>query len=94
MAGRNDWDKPAHTIIQGSYLLPGDLTLQPGNLQPDGAYDNARYLSVAEIFALTGMDERYADAIPPWVRKNDKLLREICGKALFPNLINCIFKNK
>lgn len=94
VAGRNDWDKPAHTIIQGSDSLCGDWTLHPGNLQPDGTYDNARYFSVAEIFVLTGIDKRYTDAIPAWARKNDKLLREICGEALLPNLVNRIFKNK
>lgn len=94
VAGRNDWDKPAHTIIQGSDSLCGDWTLHPGNLQPDGTYDNARYFSVAEIFALTGIDKRYTDAIPAWARKNDKLLREICGEALLPNLVNRIFSNR
>jgi len=94
VAGRNDWDKPAHTIIQQSDSLCGDWTLHPGNLQPDGTYDNARYFSVAEIFALTGIDKRYTDAIPAWSRKNDKLLREICGEALLPNLVNRIFANR
>lgn len=94
VAGRNDWDKPAHTIIQGSDSLCGDWTLHPGNLQPDGTYDNARYFSVAEIFALSGVDKRYTDAISPWARKNDKFLREICGEALLPNLVNRIFSNR
>lgn len=64
VAGRNNWDKLAHTIIQGSDSLCGDWTLRPRNLNSDGIYDNARYFFVAEIFALTGIDKRYTDAIP------------------------------
>lgn len=94
VAGRNEWDKPAHTIIQQSDSLCGDWTLHPGNLQLDGTYDNARYFSVAEIFALTGVDKRYTDAISPWARKNDAFLRELCGEALLPNLVNRIFANR
>ncbi len=94
VAGRNEWDKPAHTIIQGSDSLCGDWTLHPGNLQPDGTYDNSRYFSVAEIFELTGLDKRYIDAIPPWARNNDAFLRELCGEALMPNLVNRIFANR
>lgn len=73
VAGRNDWDKPVHTIIQGSDSLCGDWTLHPGNIQPDGTYDNAKYFSVAEIFALSGVDKRYTDAISPWARKNTNI---------------------
>lgn len=94
VAGRMEWDKPAHTIIQGSDSLCGDWTIHPGNRLKDGTYDNARYLSVAEIFAMSDLDNRYIDAIPPWARSNDKLLRQICGEALLSTVLNRIFANK
>lgn len=91
--GRNPWNKPSHTITQGSDCLCGDWTLHPGD--PIGTDDQGRTLysdprpySIAEIFALTGIDDNFIKAIPAWARPNDNLLRQLCGEALLPNLFN------
>lgn len=96
--GRNSWDRPNHTIIQGSDSLCGDWTLHPGN--PTGTdaegrtiYSDPRPYSVAEIFALTGLDDNFIKAIPAWARPNDDLLRQLCGEALLPNLFNRCLKS-
>lgn len=67
--GRNSWDKPNHTIVQGSDSLCGDWTLHLGNLIDTDAqeriiYSNPRPYSIAEIFALTGLDDNFIKAIP------------------------------
>ena len=86
--GRNDFNYPAHTITQGSDSLCGDWTLHPGELEANGLYSDPRPFSIAEIFALTGVDDNFINAIPAWARGNDKLLRQLCGEALMPNLLN------
>lgn len=91
--GRNSWDKPSHTITQGSDCLCGDWTLHPGDyLGKDDLgrdiYSDPRPYSIAEIFALTGLDDNFIKAIPAWARPNDDLLRQLCGEALLPNLFN------
>ena len=85
--GRNDMKKQAHTITQGSDSLCGDWTLHPGENLGNGDYSDPRPFSIAEIFALTGLDDNFISAIPAWARSNDKLLRELCGEALMPNLL-------
>lgn len=90
---RNSWNKPNHTIIQGSGSLCGDWTLHPGDLigkdaQGRSIYSDPRPYSVAEIFALTGLDDNFIKAIPAWARPSDDLLRQLCGEALLPNLFN------
>lgn len=92
-SGRNAWDKPIHTITQGSDCICGDWTLHPGEWIGKDAlgrdiYSDPRPFSVAEIFALTGLDDEFTSKIPLWARPNDKLLREICGEALLPNMLN------
>lgn len=91
--GRNPWNKPSHTITQGSDCICGDWTLHPG--EPIGTdaygqtiYSDPRPYSIAEIFALTGLDDNFIKAIPAWARPNDDLLRQLCGEALLPNLFN------
>ncbi len=91
--GRNPWDGQAHTIIQGSDSICGDWTLHPGDYLGKDAlgrdiYSDPRPFSIAEIFALTGLDDNFINAIPAWARPNDKLLRQISGEALLPNLVN------
>lgn len=91
--GRNSWDEPNHTIIQGSDSICGDWTLHPGDYlgkdaQGRDIYSDPRPYSIAEIFALTGLDDNFIKAIPLWARPKDKLLRQICGEALLPNLLN------
>lgn len=86
--GRESWDRPAHAIIQGSDSICGDWSLHPGTLLANGLYSDPRFFTLAEIFALTGVDERFINAIPAWAKPNDKLLRELCGEALLPNLVN------
>lgn len=85
--GRNSMNAPAHTITQGSNCICGDWTLHPGELENNGLYSDPRPFSVAEIFALTGLDDNFINAIPAWARGNDKLLRQLCGEALMPNLL-------
>lgn len=55
-------------------------------------YSDPRPYSVAEIFALTGLDDEFISKIPLWARPNDKLLRAICGEALLPNMLNRLLK--
>lgn len=91
--GRNPWNKPSHTITQGSDSLCGDWTLHPGEPIDTDAhgrtiYSDPRPYSIAEIFALTGLDDNFIKAIPAWARPNDDLLRQLCGEALLPNLFN------
>ena len=91
--GRNPWNKPSHTITQGSDSLCGDWTLHPGDPIGTDAYGRTIYsdprpYSIAEIFALTGLDDNFIKAIPAWARPNDDLLRQLCGEALLPNLFN------
>lgn len=86
--GRNSMKDRAHTITQGSDYIGGDWTLHPGELEANGLYSDPRPFSVAEIFALTGLDEQFINAIPAWARGNDKFLRQLCGEALMPNLLN------
>ena len=61
--------------------------MHPGELENNGLYSDPRPLSVAEIIALTGLDDNFINAIPAWARGNDKLLRQLCGEALMPNLL-------
>lgn len=91
--GRNSWHKPSHSIIQGSDSICGDWTLHPGepistDAQGRTLYSDPRPYSIAEIFALTGLDDNFIKAIPAWARPNDDLLRQLCGEALLPNLFN------
>lgn len=86
--GRNSMNYPAHTITQGSDCICGDWTLHPGEPIGNGLYTDPRPFSVAEIFALTGLDDNFINAIPAWARGNDKFLRQLCGEALMPNLLN------
>lgn len=85
--GRNSYNHPTHTITQGSDSLCGDWTLHPGEDLGNGEYSDPRPYSIAEIFALTGLDDNFIKAIPAWARCNDKLLRQLCGEALMPNLL-------
>ena len=85
--GRNSYNHPTHTITQGSDSLCGDWTLHPGEDLGNGEYSDPRPYSIAEIFALTGLDDNFIKAIPTWARSNDKLLRQLCGEALMPNLL-------
>ena len=85
--GRNAYTLPTHTITQGSDSLCGDWTLHPGEDLGNGEYSDPRPYSIAEIFALTGLDDNFIKAIPAWARCNDKLLRQLCGEALMPNLL-------
>ncbi|MBR3661672.1 MAG: hypothetical protein IKN67_00130 [Alphaproteobacteria bacterium] len=85
--GRNAYTLPTHTITQGSDSLCGDWTLHPGEDLGNGEYSDPRPYSIAEIFALTGLDDNFIKAIPAWARGNDKLLRQLCGEALMPNLL-------
>ena len=57
-------------------------------LEDNDEYSDPRPFSVAEIFALTDLDNNFINAIPAWARGNDKLLRQLCGEALMPNLLN------
>lgn len=86
--GRESWERPAHTIIQASDCISGNWSIHPGTLLDNGLYSDPRPFTLAELFALTGLDERFINAIPAWARPNDSLLRQLCGEALLPNLVN------
>jgi DNA (cytosine-5)-methyltransferase 1 len=76
---RMQWDVPAPTITMASGCISSQENVHPGNLKPDGTYDNARALTVYEIMLLTNLRDDWLNGI-----KNEKILRDVIGEAIPP----------
>jgi DNA (cytosine-5)-methyltransferase 1 len=76
---RMRWDSPSPTITMASGCISSQENVHPGNVKPDGTYDNARALTVYEIMLLTNLRDDWAEGIT-----NEKLLRDVIGEAIPP----------
>ena len=88
---RIDWIKPSPTITMSSGSISSQNNVHPGTAyikNEETLYNNARALTVYEIMLLTGLDDNWD---PPTT--NEKLVRDIIGEAVPPNLIYHLVKN-
>ena len=54
--------------------------VHPGKWKEDGAYSDARILTILELLRLTGLPDDYQ--IPEWA--SDNLIRQVIGEAFPP----------
>lgn len=89
---RMKWDEPAPTITMASGCISSQTNVHPGEVQPDGTYNNARALTIYELILLTGLKDTWGSSIINTGGKEEKLLRDIIGEAIPPMLTLSIIK--
>jgi DNA (cytosine-5)-methyltransferase 1 len=86
---RISWDKPAPTITMANGSISSQNNVHPGRLLENGSYSDARVLTIYELMILTGLPSNWN--IPEWC--TDKIIREVIGECVPPNIILSLIKN-
>lgn len=96
---RLSWDKPFATITGSNGELQAFATVHPGYLRPDGTYTDARVLSIAEIFAVLGLDEDFLipsscvlDEKGMLNEKDERKIRMTLGQHFHPYHLRALFR--
>jgi DNA (cytosine-5)-methyltransferase 1 len=84
---RMDWSKPAPTITMANGSISSQNNVHPGNIKSDGTYDNARVLTLKELFILMGLPKNY---MPPDFA-TESFVRKVLGEGIPPLIIKKIF---
>lgn len=85
---RISWDKPSPTITMANGSVSSQNNVHPGNEIASGIYDNARVLTLKELFILTGLPENYFP--PEWA--SDNFIRRVLGEGIPPLMVLKIIK--
>lgn len=96
---RLSWDKPFATITGSNGELQAFATVHPGYLRPDGTYTDPRVLSIAEIFAVLGLDEDFLipsscvlDEKGMLNEKDERKIRMTLGQHFHPYHLRALFR--
>jgi DNA (cytosine-5)-methyltransferase 1 len=77
---RMKWDEPAHARTTNSGNIGSHNNVHPGRLQKDGAYSDARVLTILETLIVSSLPEDWN--IPNWA--TDNFIRTVIGEAIPP----------